>query len=348
MSDFGKNGRFMQDALNTFDNQQLINFFQDIGVETVCKDGFRVFPSSHNSETIITALESKLKELNIEILCSTKVEDIIVTNQIVTAVKTSDKTYQTTKILLATGGLGYPALGTTGDGHKIVTKLGHSVTSLYPAMMPLTTKETWVKNCTANTIAKVKIKIDIKKYKKIQATGDLIFTTSGIKGPVILDFAREITPLFDTYDEVPLLLNFTNGLNEEQITVHIKEQTSKHTNNTILEHLTTLVPTTLGIELCNLAQINPTDKFNTILGSKKLKLIQLLAWTPLTIINKNSFDKAMITRGGINLKEINPKTMESKLISGLYFGGEIVNLDGPCGGYNLQWSFSSGYLASLN
>ena len=322
MAKFGRDGRFMQDALKAFNHKDLINFLNSIGVDTHAPDGFRVFPTSHSSTTIILAFEKELKRLNVKIICSQKVQKLIYKNNKIQAVKTTSDTYNCSKVILATGGLGYPVLGAEGDGYKISQDLGHATTKLYPAMMPLKTKETWVTNCRADTIAKVNIKVAMKKHKKLQAKGDLIFTKTGIRGPVVLDFAREITPLIEKYNEVPILMNLTKGMNEEEIFLHLKEK-----------DIYTLLPKALANEILNLA------------NGDKAKLIKLLAWTPLTITGHDGFKMAMITRGGIKLNEINPKTMQSKIISGLYFCGEIINIDGPCGGYNLQWSFSSGYLA---
>ncbi|MEJ2373667.1 MAG: aminoacetone oxidase family FAD-binding enzyme, partial [Sulfurimonas sp.] len=210
---------------------------------------------------------------------------------------------------------------------------------------PLKTKERWQESCRANTIAKVELRVDLKKYKKLRAKGDLIFTKDGIRGPVVLDFAREVTPILKKYDEVPILLNLTKGKNEEQIRAHLKKTFLDSPDKTIVELVHTLLPLPLSSELCKLAEIDTTLTYRKIDGMKRDKLIQLLAWTPLTVIGHDGFKMAMITRGGISLKEIDPKTMQSKLIKGLYFCGEIMDLDGPCGGYNLQWSFASGYLA---
>jgi len=347
MNSFGKNGRFMRDALETLDNTQLMEFFKSIGVDTHIPDGFRIFPTSHSSNTIIEALKNKLLDLNVQIKSNQKVKEIIVEENKVTAIKTESSLYDTSKIVLATGGLGYPTLGATGDGYEIVKKLGHTVTNIYPAMMPLHTLENWQGNCTADTIAKTTIKVNLpdKKLKKLQATGDLIFTKKGLRGPVILDFAREITPYLDKYKEVPILINLTKGMSEDDILQYIKNETIKNPQSNIEEQLTKILPKSVIIELCKLCEINSSQTFKAISGTGKNKLIKLLAWTPFTINGHDGFDKAMITRGGISLKEINPKTMESKIISGLYFAGEIVDLDGPCGGYNLQWAFSSGYLA---
>ena len=343
MTKFGRDGRFMQDALKAFNHKDLIEFFSSIGVETHSPDGFRVFPISHSSSTVINALSNKMQNLNIEVLCSQKVQNILYKDNKITGVKTQHDIFKSSNVVIATGGLGYPIFGAEGDGYEMAKEIGHTTTQLHPAMMPLLTKENWVKNCRADTISKVKIKVDIKKHKKLRATGDLIFTKSGIRGPVILDFAREITPLIDKYGEVPILLNLTKGMNEEQISKHLSD--TADSNIEILEQICTLLPKSLSNEILNLADIDPKEKYSKIQGVKKTKLINLLTWTPLTITGHDGFKMAMITRGGISLKEINPKTMQSKIIDGLYFCGEIINLDGPCGGYNLQWSFSSGYLA---
>ena len=343
MARFGKNGRFMQDALQEFDHQKLIEFLEDIGIETHAPDGFRVFPASHSSATIIEGLQKEMQRLGIEILCKQKVTRLLATGRHIDGVKTQNAIFHAPNVIVATGGMGYPVLGAEGDGYNLASELGHKVTELSPAMMPLKTKEEWVKNCRADTIAKVELRVDLKKHKKLRAKGDLIFTNSGIRGPVVLDFAREVTPLLKKYGEVPLLLNLTKGKNEEEIRQHFKkmQEASKNT----LELLKTLLPEALSKELCKLADVDCTLKYKKLEGKKRDKLISLLAWTPLTITGHDGFRLAMITRGGISLKEINPKTMQSKLIDGLYFCGEIMNLDGPCGGYNLQWSFASGYLA---
>ena len=345
MARFGREGRFMQDALKAFNNKALVAFMDEIGIETHAPDGFRIFPTSHSSSTIIEGLQKEMQRLDISVTCNQRVSRVLVTGKHIDGVKTQTDTFLAPNVIIATGGLGYPVLGAEGDGYNLASELGHKVTDLSPAMMPLRTKEEWVKNCRADTIAKVELRVNLKKHKKLRATGDLIFTNHGIRGPVVLDFAREVTPLLKKYEEVPLVLNLTKGMNEEQIQNHFKRELKKNSKQTILELISTLIPTPLSREICNLANINIDEKYKKIEGIKRAKLISLLAWTPLTITGHDGFKMAMITRGGISLKEIDPKTMQSKLINGLYFCGEVMNLDGPCGGYNLQWSFASGYLA---
>ena len=345
MAKFGRDGRFMQDALNGFNHKNLIEFFKEIGVETHAPDGFRVFPTSHSSATIISGLKNEMQRIGVEVLNSQKVEKLLEKKNQITGVQTSSDTFLAPNVIIATGGLGYPVLGAEGDGYSLAHELGHKTTELHPAMMPLRTKEEWVTKCRADTIAKAELRVDMKKHKKLKASGDLIFTKNGIRGPVVLDFAREITPLISKYGEVPILLNLTKGMNEEQITKHLKDEAFKKQDATMHELVSTLLPSPLSLELCQLSEVDPYAKLKTVPGQERAKLINYLAWTPLTITGHDGFKMAMITRGGIVLKEIEPKTMQSKIINGLYFCGEVMNLDGPCGGYNLQWSFASGYLA---
>lgn len=345
MARFGRNGRFMTPALNALDHRALIAFFSEIGVESHAPDGYRVFPISHSSVSIITALEEEMERLGVKRITSCRIETLEYAGGHVRGVTTADQTYTASNVIIATGGMGYPQLGAEGDGFTIASEAGHTITELYPAMMPLRTRETWVAECRADTIPKVEIRIDLPKAKNIRAFGDLIFTQNGIRGPVVLDVAREITPLIEKYGSVPLLINMTKGLNEEQLRAHIKKEIDKNPEQSVLTHMMTLLPESLSRALCALAEADPDKGFNRLEGIIRDRLIKLLAWTPLTVIGHDGFKMAMITRGGISLKEISPDTMESKIIGGLYFCGEVMDLDGPCGGYNLQWSFSSGYLA---
>jgi predicted Rossmann fold flavoprotein len=341
MHHFGKNGRFMMPSLNTLDQVGLREFFKELGVETHTADGFRVFPKTHNSDTILEALQKELDRLGVEILCEHKVDEILAKDEAIKGLRVGEKLFFTQNIIVATGGLGYPDLGTTGDGFSLTKELSHTTTKLFAAMLPLKTKESWVANCRADTIPKVTMRIDHKKYKRLKATGDLIFTKNGIRGPVVLDFAREITPLLEELGEVSIVVNLTKGLNEEQI----RDLLKRDSQNSILTSIEKLLPNALSKELCKLCGVDYSLRYNKIDGQKRDLLIKTLANTPLTIIGHDGFKKAMITRGGISLKEVDPNTLQSKKIKGLYFCGEVLDLDGPCGGYNLQWSFSSGALA---
>ena len=340
---FGKNGRFIRDALTTFSSKDLREFLKEIGVPTHAPDGFRVFPTTHNAATIVHALEQTMHSLGVTIKLNTQALHLIV-QQTIQGVQTTQGDFFASSVVIATGGKGYPMLGTTGDGYTLAQECGHTITTLYPAMLPLHTKEQWVDRLRANTIAKATLKIDLKKYKKLKAVGDLIFTKNGLRGPVILDFAREITPLLKTHKEVPIVANLTQGMNENDALELLKRNSHK----TVFETLTQVVPKELATIFCELSNIALEQKYKQLQGSNKEKLVKLLAWTPLTVIGHDGFKKAMVTRGGVKLKEIDPKTMQSKLINGLYFCGEVLDIDGACGGYNLQYCFSSGYLCGVN
>jgi len=341
---FKNSGRFIKDALEVFSKDDLIEFFSSIGVKTITKDGFRVFPINHNSSIIIDSLLNELNSLNIEIENLVKIKKLEKKDGLFYIFE-KNFIYKAKYIVLATGGLGYPTLGATGDGYSFAKEFGHKITQIYPAMMPLFTKEKNFSVCKADTISKAIIKVNIAKYNRIKAEGDLIFTKDGLRGPVILDFAREITPLLEQFKEVPILVSLLKDKNEDEIYRHIKNEILKNPTSTILNILETLLATSVAKEILNICKIDLNLRFKQIDGVKREKLIKTLAWTPFTIIGHDGFKQAMITRGGVSLKEIDSKTMQSKLVSGLYFCGEIVDIDGPCGGYNLQWAFSSGYLA---
>ncbi len=344
ISHFGREGRFMRDALYKFDHKELVNFMQKIGVDTHAPDGFRIFPTSHSSSTIISKLQKEMQRLKIKIIHNQRVEKLLFTDSSIDGVQTQDSLYTAKNVIIATGGLGYPALGAEGDGYSLAQELGHKVTELSPAMMPLKTEENWAQ-CRADTVSKVELRVALPKYKKLYARGDLIFTKSGIRGPVVLDFAREITPLLNKYKEVPITANLTKGMNENDILQYFKQARVKNSQASIEENLLPILASCVIRKLCQSLNIKSSAIFHKLEGKSRDALIKILASTPFTITGHDGFKMAMITRGGIFLKQIDPKTMQSKLIKGLYFCGEVMDIDGPCGGYNLQWSFSSGYLA---
>lgn len=342
---FGKNSRFIADSLKEFSQKDLQDFFFSIGVETVARDGFRVFPINHSSTIILESLEKELQRLNVEVKTSVVIEDIYKKDEIFYLQLQNGEIYKSENLIIATGGLGYPSLGATGDGYLYAKKFSHTITNTNPAMMPLFTKEKNFASCKADTVAKAILRVNIAKYKNLKLVGDLIFTKEGLRGPVILDFAREITPILEKYGEVPLLINFLKGKNEDEIYKHIKNEIAKNPQYNILQTLETLLASSIAKEILRICFIDESLRFKQIDGIKREKLIKTLAWTPFTIVGHDGFKQAMITRGGVSLKEINSKTMQSKLEHNLYFCGEVVDIDGPCGGYNLQWAFSSGYLA---
>jgi len=345
MASFGRNGKFMREALEALNNEELISFLASIGAEVITLDKKRYFPKSKNSQTIIDALIATVQKLNVNIQKNSKVIDIIKNYKKVYEIHLKDRVELASNIIIATGGMGYKALGTNGDGFGFAKKFGHTISPLFPAMLPLHVRQTWVSNCKADTLAKVEISIDLPKYKKLKAKGDLIFTNNGIRGPVVLDFAREITPLLQKYKEVPLKLNLTGSLNEEQVREFIFTKAKRFPQKTIIELCEELLPQSVCKELCLLNEIDMSASLSQLPPQRRDALLKSFVQTSLHVISHDGFDKAMVTRGGVNLKEVDSKTMQSKLQKGLYFCGEVLDIDGPCGGFNLQWAFSSGFLA---
>ena len=343
---FGKSSRFMRNALENFTKDHLVKFLDSIGVKVKIADGFRIFPSTHNSQTVTDAFIKELDRLNITLITSCEVLKLYTNKDKLSHISTTKGDFKALNYLVATGGCGYETLGGSVNSFDFIKEIGHTITPLYPAMIPIKLKESWVSNCKADTIPKATIKIDIKKYSRLNATGDLIFTNSGIRGPVVLDFSRYITPLFNKYDEIPLLVNLTQNRNEDQLHTILKDDFIKDPKKTIVQNLLTILPLSLSKELLKLVDIKEDEKFNKLNGQKKQNLLKTVAWTPLNAIGTDGFSKAMVTNGGVSLKQIDQNSMGSKIFTNLYFAGEVLDIDGPCGGYNLQWAFSSGVLAA--
>lgn len=342
ISRYDRNGRFMTPALKAFGNHDLISFFKELGVECHAPDGFRVFPVSHSSQSVHQALLHEIARLEISLFTGHEVREICHNDGCVNGIATNNQLFSSPKVILASGGAGYPALGGSTGGFKLAEACGHKRAELFPAMLPLATREKWVKNCRADTIGKAIVRINLPEARKLAAEGDLIFTEDGVAGPVILDFAREITPLLARHQEVPLLVNLVKRKTEEQILEGLK----KAPTQTLADALSVIIPKPLAIELCRSVEADPNRKFNQLAGCIRERLVKTLAWTPLHITGHKGFEAAMVTRGGVSLKEVDPQTMQSRLIKGLFFCGEVLDLDGPCGGFNLQWCFSSAFIAS--
>lgn len=345
---FGRNGKFMLPALQKYDQQWLRGFFAEIGVETQACDGFRVFPVGHDAEIVVNAFNSELKKFRVSVLTRHRVEKLLTEENKICGLQVGGKDFAAEKVIVATGGKGYPVLGGSDLGYQLAAEVGHKIEPVFPAMLPLKCRETWVSNCRADTIGKAIISINLPTCKKLQAQGDLIFTRDGIRGPVVLDFAREITPLLEKFSEVPILLNLVGGLNEEQVRQRIMARVSAFSQESVLMTLSSFLPQPLALELCRIAGADFNQRFKQLSGPIRENLIKTLVATPLTINGHEGFAQAMVTRGGVCLKEVNPQNLESRLVKGLFFCGEILDLDGPCGGFNLQWAFSSGFLAGLS
>lgn len=342
---FGRQSKFMIPALKALDSSALRAFFAGIGIETVALDGFRVFPAGHQALPLVDALQRKLVSRNVAVFTETSVTGLKLEKGKIAGVECDSRGFAASRVILACGGPGYPSLGGCSDGFALAKSAGHRIVAPFPAMLPLVCREEWVRYCRADTIGKAHLTVNLPGCEKLKAQGDLIFSETGIRGPVVLDFAREITPLLQQYGSVPLLLNFMQGKNEEQARSSLMVILKKNPGITAGSLLRQFLPEPLAQQICLLAGADSNESFKKNPGPVRDKLVKLMVKTPLTITGHGGFAQAMVTRGGISLKEIDPCTLESRKVKGLFCCGEVLDLDGPCGGFNLQWAFSSGYLA---
>lgn len=347
------NGRFLYSAFGNFTNTDIIQMLEAEDVKTKNERGNRVFPVSDKSQDVLNALLKILKKLKVTIKTNTKVNKIIVQDNIAIGVETDTETVYADKIILATGGKSYPATGSTGDGFEFAKKLGHTVTDLKPSLVPLETYETDLcKNLQGLSLKNVGIKLkDIEKNKVIyEDFGEMIFTHFGVSGPTILS-ASAIILRYKNINEmlkskkIKLYIDLKPALTEEQLDLRIRRDFEEVKNKQFKNSLDKLLPQKMIEEVIILSKINENKKVNEITKEERIRLVKVLKNFEITIKSFRPIEDAIITAGGIDIKQINPKTMESKLIKKLYFAGEIIDVDAYTGGFNLQIAYSTGYTA---
>lgn len=342
---FGKKGSFLRSALVKFSNRRLMSFFNSKGLKFKVEEEGKVFPVSNKSTSIIKVLKEYLSENNVKINYNTRLNKIKVKKGYFTLDFGNDNHIATKKVVLATGGVSYPATGSTGEGLEIAKKLGHRITTLRPGLVPLNTAEEWIKELQGITLEDVVLTFKYGKRKIISDKGNIMFTHFGISGPLVLDLSGEIVQLLFRNEKIDLFIDlkpqFTDSRLEEMLIRDFKSGGRKEFKN----FMKLLVPNRMIPLFIELLEIDPKKKVNQVNRKERISIVNLLKAFPLTIISSLPIDKAMVTCGGISKKEINPHTMESKIIGGIYLAGEIIDLCAPSGGYNLQQAFSTGYLA---
>ncbi len=356
------NGRFLFSAFNNYTNLDIINLLKENGVYVKEERGNRIFPVSDKSLDVLNAFEKELKEQHVKIKFNAKVTDIEVDNNKVKFVSYIDennenKKIATDKVIIATGGKTYPATGSTGDGYKLAKKLGHTVTTIKPSLVPLTVRgkslET-CKNLQGLSLKNVSIKIlDESKNKIIyEDFGEMLFTHFGISGPIILSASSHLIR-YKNIDEllekgkIKLIIDLKPALDAEKLNLRVQRDFNEEKNKAYKNSLNNLLPQKLINEVILQSKINPNKKVNEITREERLELINLLKNFTIKISGFRPIEEGIITAGGISTKEINPKTMESKLIQGLFFAGEVIDVDAYTGGFNLQIAYSTGYTAGL-
>ena len=360
MSEFIKNtpgnGQFLYSAFQNYTNTDIVDFLKNQGLEVKEERGNRIFPVTDKSIDVLNCFKSKINELEIKKLFNTRVQKILVQNGEVLGVRTEKEIIQTDKIILATGGKSYPLTGSTGDGYLIAKNIGHKVTEIRPSLVPLVIYEkNECKEMQGLSLRNVGIKIiDESKNKLIyEDFGEMIFTHFGISGPTILSGSahlvryKEIDNLMKE-QKIKLQIDLKPALTEEQLDERILRDFKEFKNKQFKHALDKLLPQKMIPIVIKKTKINEEKRVNEITKEERRNLVKVLKKFELTIKDFRPVEEAIITSGGINIKEINPKTMESKLVKGLYFAGEIMDVDSYTGGFNLQIAYSTGYTAGMH
>ena len=360
MSEFIKNtpgnGQFLYSAFQNYTNTDIIEFLKKQGLEVKEERGNRIFPITDKSIDVLKCFENKINELKIKKLLNTRVEKILIQNNCVISVRTNNEMIKTNKVILATGGRSYPLTGSTGDGYIIASNLGHKITPIKPSLVPLVVYEKEeCKKMQGLSLRNVEIKItDLNNGKTIyEDFGEMIFTHFGISGPIILSGSahlvryKEIEKLLKER-KIKLQIDLKPALSESQLDDRILRDFKEFKNKQFKHSLDKLLPQKIIPVIIEKSGIDGEKRVNEITKEERKKLISVLKGFELTIKDFRPVEEAIITSGGIDTKEINPKTMESKIIKGLYFAGEIIDVDSYTGGFNLQIAYSTGYTAGMH
>ena len=342
------NKKFMYSSLYTFDNNMVMDAFEKMNVPIKIERGNRVFPISDKSSDVIKGLTDELHRRNVKIKYNTSVKNIIVNNCKINGIELlNGKVYDYDCVVLATGGVSYSSTGSTGEGHRMAKELGHTIQELRPALVPLVAREEYVKQLQGLSLRNVEVTIYNGKKILYNEFGEMLFTHFGISGPLILSASSLVSKYFPG-NELKLRIDLKPALDEKQLNERILRDFEKSINKAFKNSLDSLLPKKLIPVIIEYTGINPDKKVNEVTKEERNMLVKALKEFEVTIIGTRGFNEAIITQGGINVKEINPATMESKIVKGLYFAGEMIDVDALTGGYNLQIAWSTGYLAGLS
>ena len=358
-----ENGKFLYSAFKNFTNQDIITLLKENNVNVKEERGNRIFPLSDRSLDVLQAFENEMKKNNVKIYTETEVKEIKIkdnaVNKVIYLNKKSGTLEEilTEKIILATGGKSYPLTGSTGDGYKIAKKFGHTITKISGSLVPLISKNGDLQLCQSMqglSLRNISMKIvDEEKNKKIyEDFGELLFTHFGVSGPTILSSSAHILRYKNVEEllqrgKIKLQIDLKPALNEEKLNLRLLRDFDKFKNKQIINSLNELLPKKMIEPVIKKAKIKNEKRINEITKQERENLIRVIKCFEITISGFRPIEEAIITRGGINVKEINPKTMESKKIKGLYFAGEIIDVDAYTGGFNLQIAYSTGYVAGM-
>jgi hypothetical protein len=357
---FGRQGRFILPALRAMGPEELRQFLADRGVPTHAEDGVHVFPRSNRAADVLKALLEECAKLGVEVRCEAPVTELMLSGGMaasagqaaegsleaqVRGVVAGGGELPADAVIVATGGRSYARLGGAGGGYTLARQAGHRLVQPTPALAALVTRETWPAKCAGISVGGVRVWIDLPRHRGSSRTGDVLFTHTGISGPAVLDLSGDVAVLLERGVAVPVRMGLFAGESGGEWQRRLEEwqrsQPRRQVGVLLGEHL----PRALAGVLCHLAGEVGATRAAELPKTAQRRLAGLLTALPLTVTATAGFEQAMVTRGGVALSEVDPATMGSRLAAGLHFAGEVLDLDGPCGGYNLQWAFSSGYLA---
>lgn len=341
------NGIFMYSSLYTFTNEDLMQMIEAKGVKLKVERGDRVFPASDKSSDIIKCFENYLKENHVKILFNKRLTDIKVSNGHIDSVELNNNEYiKCDSVIMAMGGKSYPLTGTTGDGYEILKKHGHTITDIKPSLVPLVAKESFVKELMGLSLKNIEITIKHKGKKIYKDFGEMIFTHFGISGPIILSASRKVSDILPS--EVEFYIDLKPALDDTELDKRIIKDFEKYKNKQYKNALDDLLPKKLIPVIIKLSTIDEDKQVNAITKDERRKLVNIIKAFKITIVSTRPIEEAIVTRGGVSVKEIDPSTMESKKIGGLFVAGELLDVDALTGGFNMQIAFSTGYCAGTN
>jgi len=341
------NGQFLYSALSKFSNQDVIEFFHRLGVATKVERGGRVFPQSDRALDVVEAFSQYLRKIGVIIKYETKVEELSVSGEKVQGViAAGGRFFPADRVIVATGGASYPGTGSTGDGYTLAAKTGHHIIPLKPSLVPLETLEPWVKDVQGLSLKNVRAKAFAGEKVLADEFGEMLFTHFGISGPIILSLSRPVAEYLRTTGQpVRVSIDLKPALTPEQLDLRVQRDFQKYSRKYLANAFPDLLPKSLIPVFLRILPIAKEKYVHQITKEERGQIVQLLKNLTLTVTKTRSLAEAIVTAGGVSLKEINPKTMESRIVSGLYFAGEVLDIDGFTGGYNLQAAFSTGYVA---
>ena len=350
-----KNFKFMYSSFNAFSNVDVVNYFNKLGVKTKIERGGRVFPVSDDANEVVKVLKDELNKNHVNIIYNVSVDNFILDNNKIKALKLSNnKIIECDKCIIATGGKSYPKTGSSGDGYMYAKKLGHKIVDLKPGLVPLRSNDSICKLLQGLSLKNVTLSLKYKGGKEIyKEFGEMMFSHFGITGPIVLSASSKLNRVENVDNlmqnsDIIASIDLKPALDDDTLDKRICRDFEKYTNKEFKNSLDDLLPKKLIPVIIELSGIDENKKVNQITKEERKRLVKLLKNLQITITGFMPFDSAVITSGGVDVKDINPKTMESKIVKGIYFAGEILDVDAYTGGFNLQIAFSTGYAAGKN